>query len=79
MPKNNREAIFQNNKSQNTNDGGKSGSFFFFTEDKKFLVKTMPKNERILYLKMVPQFYEHFKANGKSMLAKIYGIYTVRL
>lgn len=79
MPKNNREAIFQNNRSQNTNDGGKSGSFFFFTEDKKFLVKTMPKNERIIYLEMLTKFYQHFKDNRGSMLAKMYGIYTVRL
>lgn len=30
-PKNNREQIFKTNKNSNSNDGGRSGSFFFFT------------------------------------------------
>ena len=40
-PKNNRFQIFKTNKGQKHTEGGKSGSFFFFTEDRKYIVKTL--------------------------------------
>lgn len=43
----------------NSNDGGKSGSFFFFTEDKAYLIKTITKSERNLMLKLLPSLIEH--------------------
>lgn len=50
----NRDQIFQSNlktkKGETTNKGGKSGSFFFFTHDSKFLVKTMRNSEVKAYL-----------------------------
>ena len=33
-PKNNRYQIFKTNKGKKHNEGGESGSFFFFTEDR---------------------------------------------
>ena len=82
-PKNNREQIFKTNKNSNSNDGGRSGSFFFFTQDKRFLVKTMTACERNILLKMLPNLIEHVKKQKKSgnpsMIAKIYGIYSIQL
>lgn len=40
-PKNNRGQIFKTNKGTKHNQGGKSGSFFFFTEDRQFIIKTL--------------------------------------
>ena len=45
-PKNNRYQIFKTNQGEKHNDGGKSGSFFFFTQDKKFIIKTLKNSEK---------------------------------
>lgn len=55
-PMMNREQIFKTNKNRNTNDGGRSGSFFFFTQDQQFLVKTMTAAERRTLLQMLPHY-----------------------
>lgn len=52
-PKNNREQIFKMNQQSETNDGGRSGSFFFFSQDKRFIVKTMTQNEKKILLGML--------------------------
>lgn len=60
-PKNNREQIFKTNKNSNSNDGGRSGSFFFFTQDKRFLVKTMTTYERKILIGMLPQMIQYLQ------------------
>ena len=51
---NNREQIFRSNQitseGLSSNDGGRSNSFFFFTDDSKFIVKTIPNSERNVLL-----------------------------
>ena len=39
---------------------GSSGSFFFFSHDRKFIIKTMTKSEVDLYLNKLPEFSDHF-------------------
>lgn len=57
---------------------GKSGSFFFFTHDNQFIIKTMKHNEVVIFLKFLPDYIAHFEKNPKSLLAKIFGVYSVR-
>jgi hypothetical protein len=49
-PVNNREQIFKSNQqtgnAQNSNNGGKSGSFFFFSQDRNYIVKTITSSEK---------------------------------
>jgi hypothetical protein len=42
---------------------GRSGSFFFFSHDRKFIIKTMTKHELDLYLEKLPLFGEYIKTN----------------
>ena len=49
-----------------TNTGGASGSFFFFTEDKKYIVKTMPKSELDLLNSMANDILKFGKESSKS-------------
>ena len=56
---------------------GKSGSFFFFSYDKKFILKTMNDNEMDIFIKMLPDYLDHFIKYPNSLLARIYGIFTV--
>ena len=85
MPSKNRDSIFKINKksSEDTNDGGRSGSFFFFTQDRQYLVKTMTGKEVKTFVKMLPSLLAHLerlKKNGEnSVLARVYGLYTVKL
>ena len=61
---------------------GASGSFFFFSRDNRFLVKTMTEEERDVILRRLDDFLHHFekcdKAKRPSLLARIYGIYTIK-
>mmetsp|Transcript_33736 Transcript_33736/g.32773 ORF Transcript_33736/g.32773 Transcript_33736/m.32773 type:complete len:113 (+) Transcript_33736:517-855(+) len=58
---------------------GKSGSFFFFSKDRKFLIKTMTSSEFSAFKSLFPYYYKHIGRNIKSLLARIYGIFTVKM
>ena len=71
-PKFNREACLKAGEG-----AGRSGSFFFFSHDRKFIIKTMTQYELDLYLKKLPDFNAHFKSSHNSLLAKILGVFTI--
>lgn len=56
---------------------GRSGSFFFFSHDRKFVVKTMTATELKLVKRMMPEYVHHLENNPDSLLSKILGIFTV--
>lgn len=58
---------------------GKSGSFFFFSHDKKFLIKTMNERELKVFLDALPDYLSHLQKNPFSLIARIYGIFTVSM
>ena len=58
---------------------GASGSFFFFSYDSRFLIKTMTSAEKKTLLSKLPQFIKHFTlSENKTFIAKIYGVYTIK-
>ena len=57
---------------------GKSGSIFFFSHDNKYVVKTMNKKELDVFLKFIPNYVEHHKRNPRSLLGKIFGVFTIK-
>ena len=59
---------------------GASGSFFFFSKDKRFVIKTMTKKEKKFFLsRFAKPYFGHFERNPSSLLARIYGVYTVKM
>lgn len=58
---------------------GKSGSFFFFSHDNRFIIKTMSSEEMGWLHEIMPQYVEHFKRNPCSLIAKIFGTFTVQI
>lgn len=59
---------------------GASGSFFFFSQDKRFIVKTMSANEIELFQrKLALPYFEYLRSYPTSLLARIYGMYTVKI
>jgi hypothetical protein len=57
---------------------GRSGSFFFFSHDSRFIIKTMTESERKQFICILPEYAEHLHLNPNSLLAKILGIFTVK-
>jgi 1-phosphatidylinositol-4-phosphate 5-kinase len=56
---------------------GASGSFFFFSFDNRFIIKTLNRDEREKLFKMLPAFKKHVKdTNNNSLIARIYGVFT---
>jgi 1-phosphatidylinositol-4-phosphate 5-kinase len=71
-PKFNRDMVFKAGEG-----AGRSGSFFFFSHDRKFIIKTMTKQELSLFLDKLPEFGAHLKQNPNSIIAKIFGVFTI--
>lgn len=58
---------------------GKSGSFFYFSLDSRFIVKTVTKSELNFLRSILPHYYQYIKDNPDSLLTRIYGLHRVRL
>ena len=57
---------------------GRSGSFFFFSHDKKFIIKTVSEAELKLFLRILPSLAEHYRKVPDSLLVKKFGVFTVK-
>ncbi|KAJ0980932.1 hypothetical protein J5N97_009187 [Dioscorea zingiberensis] len=58
---------------------GKSGSFFYLTNDDKYMIKTVKKAEVKVLLRMLPAYYNHFKSFENTLVTKFYGLHCVKL
>ena len=72
-PKFNRDMVFKAGTG-----AGRSGSFFFYSHDKKFIIKTMTKGELKVMMDLLPAYSEHFKNCPESLIAKIFGVFTIK-
>lgn len=53
----------------------KSGQFFFYSHDGKYMIKTQTKAECVLLLKILPEYVEHLDQNRNSLLVRFYGMH----
>ena len=58
---------------------GKSGSFFIFSKDKKFIIKTIFQEEMDTFISDLPKYFKHLENNPESLLARIYGLFQVQM
>lgn len=57
---------------------GKSGSFFYYTCDGNFMLKTIRRDEFKLMKRMLKAYYDHITINNPdSMISKIYGLHKM--
>jgi len=56
----------------------KSGQFFFYSHDQKYMVKTMTKTESKLLRKILPQYYGYIRKHPNSLLTKYFGMHRVK-
>ncbi|KAK7314171.1 hypothetical protein VNO77_39383 [Canavalia gladiata] len=58
---------------------GKSGSFFYLTNDDQYMIKTMKKSEVKVFLRMLPGYYKHVRAFENTLVTKFFGLHCVKL
>ena len=73
-PEKNRDSVFKAGESQ-----GKSGSFFFFSHDKNFIIKTMTDSDLYAFKNVFKDYFYNVSRHPDSLLARIYGIYSVEM
>merc|ERR1719320_1377911 len=56
----------------------KSGQFFFYTYNERFIVKTMSKSEVKVFLKILPNYFSYIKMHPHSLLTKFFGMHQVK-
>jgi 1-phosphatidylinositol-4-phosphate 5-kinase len=74
--------IFSNEKNikQAKESSGRSGSFFFFSYDKRFILKTINLNELKTLLELLPSLYNYLcYENSMSLLSRIYGAFSINI
>ena len=55
---------------------GKSGSFFYFSYDGKYLMKTIPESEFLKFKEMLRDYYTYMYNNPKTLLQRFFGLYV---
>lgn len=59
---------------------GASGSFFFFTKCRRFIIKTLRRDEKKVLLDMLDDYCKHLTySNNESLLTRIYGVFTIKV
>ena len=49
---------------------GKSGSFFFYSHDRKFIIKTVTDGERKTLSEIIREYYNFIKEHKESLIKK---------
>lgn len=58
---------------------GRSGSFFCFSPDRRFILKTIPEAEFNQLMKSLRYYYNHINYHRQSMLMRILGAHSIKL
>lgn len=58
---------------------GKSGSFFYFSRDYKYIIKTIHHAEAKFLRKILRDYYNHVRDNPDTLLSQFYGLHRVKL
>lgn len=56
---------------------GKSGSFFYYTTDGNYMLKTIQHREYKLLRKILKDYFFYLKENPNSLLIKFYGLHRL--
>ncbi|SSD61620.1 uncharacterized protein SCODWIG_03381 [Saccharomycodes ludwigii] len=61
------------------NSPGKSGSFFYFSRDYKYIIKTIHHSEHRHLRKTLKNYYNHVKENPNTLISQFYGLHRVKM
>jgi len=57
----------------------KSGAFFYYSNDGKYMIKTIEQAEAKCLIELLHAYSKHLNDNPESKLCKIYGLYRLSL
>ena len=57
---------------------GKSGSFFYFSRDYRYIIKTIHRAEHKFLRKVLKDYYRHVTENPNTLLSQFYGLHRVK-
>ena len=58
---------------------GKSGSFFYFSRDYKYIIKTIHHAEHKIMRKILRDYYAHIEKNPNTLISQFFGLHRVKL
>ena len=58
---------------------GKSGSFFYFSRDYKYIIKTIHHAEHKLLRRVLKDYYNHVVQNPNTLVSQFYGLHRVKI
>jgi len=58
---------------------GKSGSFFYYSRDYRFIIKTISHTEHKFMRRILKEYHEHVSENPNTLLCRYYGLHRVKL
>lgn len=57
---------------------GKSGSFFYYSANGQYLVKTISSTEYKFFRSILKNYYLHVRDYPSTLISRIYGLYKIR-
>jgi len=57
----------------------RSGQYFFYSHDGKYMIKTQTKEENKFLRRILPHYYRHMAANPDSTICRFYGMHRVKM
>lgn len=58
---------------------GKSNSFFYYTKDNKFMLKTISKKEFYFFRKILKSYFNHIINNYNTLITRVFGLHKMML
>jgi 1-phosphatidylinositol-4-phosphate 5-kinase len=58
---------------------GESGSFFFYSHDGAFMIKTQSKAESKFLRRILAHYYQHVLTHPYTYLTKFYGMHRIKM
>ncbi|KAG7660531.1 MSS4 [[Candida] subhashii] len=58
---------------------GKSGSFFYYSRDYRFIIKTIRHSEHRQLRSILKNYHQHVKDNPNTLISQFYGLHRVKM
>lgn len=56
----------------------KSGQFFFYSHDRRYMIKTVSQSECKFLRKILPDYYDHIMKNPNTLITRFFGMHRVK-
>eukprot|EP01137_Pigoraptor_chileana_P012136 Opistho-2@64148 len=58
---------------------GRGGSFFYFCDDQRYMMKTVSEEELGALLRLLPRYCEHVRKYSDSLITRLFGLHGIRI